>query len=73
MIPHFGFQAAAVSFPSEYTKFLPDLTCEGVFECVENFPPSYFPPWSAGLCPENFYLFFYLYLFSYLILAFLKV
>ena len=54
---HFAFQTITVVLPSEVPKLPPVLTCEGVSQCMETFPPSLLPPQGTGSHPESLCLF----------------
>ena len=64
----FAFWAPVPLFPSEVPKLPLVLTYEEISECPGTFPPSQFPPQSAGPHPKIFFFFFNLYLLPYLIL-----
>ena len=55
---HFAFQTITVVLPSEVPKLPPVLTCKGVSQCMETFPPSLLPPQGTGSHPESLCLFF---------------
>ena len=56
---HFALGAITVVLPSEVPKLPPVLTCEGLSQCMETFPPSsQLPPQGTGSHPERLCLFF---------------
>ena len=55
----FAFWAPLPLFPSEVPKLPLVLTCEEISECPGTFPPSQFPPQSAGPHPKIFFFFFF--------------
>ena len=56
----FAFWAPVPLFPSEVPKLPLVLTYEEISACPGTFPPSQFPPQSAGPHPQIFFFFFFL-------------